>query len=63
MKRIEALVRSKVFDFVRCGLDVLVAMHYLGKFKDGGKGITARKAGTFGVISSIMAILQILGWF
>ena len=50
-------IKSLAFDFIRCVVDCFVALYYW-------KGsITAKRAGFLGTISSIMAILQSLGYF
>jgi len=49
-------IKKFAFDLIKCFLDCFVALYYL----NGSLG--ARKAGIVGVITSIMGIIQSLGF-
>jgi hypothetical protein len=54
LKKLIKAVKFYSFDMIRCILDCFVGLYYLKR------NFSAKIAGVLGVISSIMAIMQIL---
>lgn len=54
LKKFVRAIKHYSFDMIRCFLDCLVALYYWKKI------LSAKVAGVLGVITSIMAIMQIV---
>lgn len=55
LEEVRIKVKKLTFDLLRCLLDCIIALYYLKS------GISSKKIGILGVVTSLMAIFQILG--
>ncbi len=55
LEEVRIQVKKLTFDLLRCLLDCIVAIYYLQS------GIPSKKIGVLGIVTSLMAIVQILG--